>query len=258
MKATEPDQNLTFDWPRREGFSFVLFGCVCASLVAHAATFFLFQVADPVRTTIPRPAPQVSILTPSSPENIALLNWIAAEDPALVASANSVNPPAILDVKYRPSYAVMRTSPIGPVDEPVTVPFPAGREPLAVITGVAQVAAPAAIVHTPHPTRITFSGALASREIAAQSPLVLKSRPSDPVEPARWLAGVSDRGEVRFLFLQASSGNPALDEQAAAHLQTLEFSPSAEPITWGIAIVSWGDETYGDPAKSDSRKSTGP
>ena len=104
MKAPASAENLTFDWPRREGFPFILFGCVVASFFAHAATFFLFQVADPLGTSIAPSAPQVSVLTPSSPEAVALLHWIDAQDPALVAAAYSVTPPGISDIADRPSY----------------------------------------------------------------------------------------------------------------------------------------------------------
>ena len=98
MKAPTPANRLTFDWPRRDGFPLILFGCVVASFFAHAATFFLFQVADPLGTSIPPSAPQVSVLTPSSPEAIALLHWIDAQDPALVATANAVTPPGLLEI----------------------------------------------------------------------------------------------------------------------------------------------------------------
>ena len=250
MKADAPDPNLTFDWPRREGFPFVLFACVAASLFAHAATFFLFQVADPLRTSLPRSAPQVSVLTPSSPEAIALLHWIDAQDPALVATANSVTPPGVFDIAYRPSYATMRTAPLGPVEQPVAVAFPPARDPLAIITSAdARPSAPPA-VSAPHPTAVIFSSALAGRAPAPLPPLSLKTRTAEPLEPTRHLIGVTARGEVRFVFLQSSSGNPALDDQAAAHLQTLAFTPGDAPITWATATVTWGDDAYLENPKS--------
>ena len=132
MKAPASAENLTFDWPRREGFPFILFGCVVASFFAHAATFFLFQVADPLGTSIAPSAPQVSVLTPSSPEAVALLHWIDAQDPALVAAAYSVTPPGISDIAYRPSYE-KKPVPLGPVEQPVAIAFPPALDPLAII-----------------------------------------------------------------------------------------------------------------------------
>jgi len=244
MKAPAPDPGLTFDWPRREGFPFILFGCITASFFAHAATFFLFQVADPLRTSLPRSAPQVSVLTPSSPEAIALLHWIDAQDPALVATANSVTPPGLFDLSYRPSYATMRTAPLGPVEQAVTVAFPPARDPLSIITSADTKPAPSPAVSLPHPTTVIFSSALDDRAPTPLPALVVKTRTTEPVEPTRHLIGVTDRGEVRFVFLQSSSGNPSLDDQAAAHLQTLTFTPNDAPITWVTAIVTWGDDAY--------------
>ena len=253
MKADATAPNLTFDWPRRERFPFILFGCVAASLFAHAATFFLFQIADPLRTSIPPSAPQLSVLTPSSPEAIALLHWIDAQDPALVAAANSVTPPGLFEIAYRPSYATMRTTPLGPVEQPVAVAFPPARDPLAIImsTDARPPAAPPGSV--PHPTTVIFSSALAARAPAPLPPLVVKTRTAEPVEPTRHLIGVTDRGAVRFVFLQSSSGNPALDEQAAAHLQTLAFIADDAPITWATATVTWGDDAYSENPKSEIR-----
>ncbi len=250
MKARPPDQALTFHWPRREGFPFILFGCIAASLFAHAATFFLFQVADPLGTSIPRSAPQVSVLTPSSPEAIALLHWIDAEDPALVATASSATPPGLFDIPYHPSYAKMRAAPPGLVEQPVTVIFPPARNPLEIITSAAAKPITPPTASPPHPTTVSFSAALADRMPTALPVLRLNTRTVEPVEPTRHLIGVTDRGEVRFLFLQNSSGNPALDDQAAAHLQSLRFTPGEAPITWGTAVVTWGDDAYRENPKS--------
>src|ERR1700733_6449459 len=127
VPPSEPD--LTFHWPVEKGFPFVLFVCVAGSLFAHAATFFLFQVVYPQRVTIPQPAPHVSLLTPSSPENIALLRWIEAEDPALLANDNPVVPPGLAMVRYRPSFNTLRTEPLGsPVEKAPAVRFPRAED----------------------------------------------------------------------------------------------------------------------------------
>lgn len=253
MKADAPAPGLTFDWPRRGGFPFVLFGFLAASLFAHAATFFLFQVADPVRTSLPPSAPQVSLLTPSSPEAIALLHWIDAQDPALVATAGSVTPHGLFDIPYRPSYASMRTAPLGPVEQPVVVPFPPARDPLALITSADARPLPPAAAVVPHPTTVGFSAPLAARAPTPLPPLAVAVRSAEPAEPTCHLIGVSDRGEVRFVFLQCSSGNPALDDQAAAYLLTLTFASAESPVTWATATVTWGDDAYGENPGSEIR-----
>lgn len=250
MKADAKDPGLIFEWRRRGGFPFILAGCLAVSLFAHAATFFLFQVADPVRISLPPSAPQVSLLTPSSPEAVALLHWIDAQDPALVANASSVTPPGLFEIPYRPSYATVRTAPLGPVEQPVVVPFPPARDPLTLITlADARPPAPPA-ANTPHPTAISFSPALASRAPSPLPPLAVSVRSSEPAEPTRYLIGVTDAGVVRFAFLQSSSGNPALDDAAAAHLQALTFATGEAPITWATATFTWGDDAYAGNPKS--------
>ena len=255
MKTAASTSGLTFDWPRREGFPFVLFGCVAISLLAHVVTFFLFQVAEPPGTTIPHPAPRVSVLTPSSPEADSLLQWIDAQDPALAATPA---PPGLPDTAYRPSYAMMRTSPLGPVETPVAVPFPPVREPLAVITSGVPRPALRPVPGTPQSTVVTFSAALESRAPTAFPSLVPKTRATEPVEPTRHLFGVTGDGTVRFVFLQSSSGNAALDEQAAAHLQTLSFQPADAPIIWATTTVTWGADAYGENPQSTIRHPPSP
>src|SRR5258708_3899096 len=118
MNVTPSEPDLTFHWPAEKGFPYVLFICVAGSLFAHVATFFLFQVVYPQRVTIPQPAPYVSLLTPTTPENVAFLRWIESEDPALITSDSAVPPPGLLEVRYRPSFAVPRTAPLGaPVEK---------------------------------------------------------------------------------------------------------------------------------------------
>jgi len=250
MKAGATSPALTFEWPRREGFPFVLLGCVAISLAAHAATFFLFQVTEPPGSTIARAAPQVSVLTPSSPEAVALLRWIDAQDPARAATIANTPPAALLETAYRPSYATMRTAPLGPVETAVAVPFPTARDPFEIIARAAARRAPPAPASGVQPTTVTFAEPLARRAPSAPPPLVPRQRATEPVEPARFLIGVTARGEVRFTFLQDSSGQPALDDQAAAHLQTLVFAPDEAPMTWASAAVIWGDDAYGEKPNS--------
>ncbi|MCE9609750.1 MAG: hypothetical protein K8R23_06030 [Chthoniobacter sp.] len=224
----------------------MLLGCVAISLAAHAGAFFLFQVTEPPGSTIARAAPQISVLTPSSPEAVALLRWIDAQDPALAATIASAPPTALLETTYRPSYATMRTAPLGPVENMVAVPFPAARDPFEIIARADARPAPPASAGVVQPTTLTFAEPLARRAPSAPPPLVPRQRANEPVEPARFLLGVTARGEVRFTFLQDSSGQPALDEQVAAHLQTLVFAPADAPMTWASASVIWGNDAYGE------------
>jgi hypothetical protein len=237
---------LIFDWPQPKRFSFVFLGCVVISLVAHAATFFVFQVVYPQRVTISQQPPRVSLLRPSTPENIALLHWIEAEDPALAGGGATADPPGLAEIRYEPSYAVPRTAPLSlPAEWPEPVRFPAAKDPVSLIAS-ASARPPKALPTSPsRPTSVSFYGPLASRSHKETHALSFESPSAVPLQPSRFMIGVTDQGEVRYIFLQESSGDPAFDSLASSHLQQLNFAASETPISWGFALFSWGDDAYG-------------
>ena len=236
---------LTFSW-RRQRSSWLLAGFIFAALLFHSATFFLFQTIVPPRIATPRTAPPVQLLTPfapdgsPSPENEAVLNWIATADPAIVARVPDVQPSGLLNIPYRPSYLTPRTAPLGVPPEPASIQFPPARDPLSLIIAAPQPpAAPSVIAQN---TLVTFSASLATRA-PASTKFIPTQRSNKPIENTRLLLGVSDKGEVRFSFLQQASGFPSLDAEADNFLRTLKFPASSDaPITWGIVTFDWGDD----------------
>jgi hypothetical protein len=71
------------------------------------------------------------------------------------------------------------------------------------------------------------------------------------VDSAEFLIGVSDRGEIRFIFQQRSSADPnavleaaALDAEAANRLALVKLKPGGPELTWGRARIDWGAEFY--------------
>lgn len=244
MRTPITETGLLAAAPEDRGFPYLLFFCVLGSVLAHATTFILFQVVYPQRVTIPQPAPRVSLLTPSSPENVALLRWIQAEDPALVANDNPVAPPGLAAVRYRPSYAAPRTAPLGaPVEAVPGVRFPKAVDRLSTSDGGSVMAGPP--VETPSAdTLVTFSGNLAGRALAKNPAVKMSYLATAPAEPATFLIGVNQEGEVRYSVVQHSSGDSHLDEVAVAHLREVAFAPAAEALTWGFAVYSWGGDAY--------------
>jgi hypothetical protein len=228
----------------RERFPWLLFFCVALSFIAHVGSFLVFQVIYPQHVSVPPPPPQVQLLSPATPQYEAIMNWVDAGDPALVASALSVRPANLLEVPYRPSFATQRTAPLGVPEVEGRVPFPAVRDPLAIIrSGDARASAPAP-APGPLPTRLTLSPALAAQTLIQPPDLAVAARASTPVESSRYLLGVTDRGEVRFVFLRQSSGNAELDTAGARNLARASFDPIAAPVTWGHATIAWGDAVF--------------
>lgn len=251
MKSAAPPGDLIFaTTPEDSGFPYLLFFCVFGSLLAHAATFFLFQVVYPQRVTIPQPAPRVSLLTPSSPENIALLRRIEAEDPALVANDNPTPPSGLVTARYLPSYASPRTAPLGPPTEKVpAVRFPRAEDHLSPSDSAKTATAPIAAVPAQN-TTITYADGLAGRGVAKNPPIAFPYHASAPAEPTTVLIGVNSEGKVTYALAQHSSGDPALDELAVAHLRSVTFEPASAPITWGFAIFTWGGDAYAPAPKA--------
>src|SRR5258708_20070853 len=126
MRNRQPSASLIFDWPDREPSSWSLAAMIFVSAILHSSAFFLFQTRDPSFKPPPRSAPSMQLLTPLAPdgsrsaENEALLQWIATQDPALVANIPSVEPKGLLDVPYRPSFQTARTHPLALPPNPTT------------------------------------------------------------------------------------------------------------------------------------------
>jgi hypothetical protein len=104
-------------------------------------------------------------------------------------------------------------------------------------------------VTKPAATVIRFSPELDSL-LSPQTPeLKFTASSRDAFEPAHFLIAVNEKGEVRYCFLQSSSGDAALDEQARKYLSATRFpairnSPSSTlaSLTWGNASLEWGND----------------
>jgi len=245
MKSPASEGGLTFSTRSEDsGFPYILFFCVFGSLLAHAGTFFLFQVVYPQRVTIPQPAPHVSLLTPSSPENIALLRWIEAEDPALIANDNPVAPPGLAQVRYRPSFTTPRTEPLGaPEEKTSAVRFPPAVDHL-LPTPISLAPGPLPASVQVSVTTVSFTDGLGTRSLVKTPALNPAYRSTAPAEPTTLLIGVDSQGAVRFALTQHSSGDPSLDEVALAHLHNVTFAAAEAPMAWGFATFTWGADAY--------------
>lgn len=233
---------------RDSRISWTVLGFIALSLAAHAFAFILFQVVYPQRVTIPPPGRQVALLNPGTPEEDAILRWVDAEDPALAASSAVAAPPALFEVPYRPSFAVSRTAPrLMPEAPPKAEPAPSPIIlPLLPRAASPEPAPPKAA--PPSPTTTAFSGSLGHRQFRPAGEIGYRS--AAPLEPAAFLVAVAGSGEIRHVFRQRSSGDPAADSAAADYLAAGAFGPDekAAPLTWSVATITWGAEIYA-PAK---------
>ena len=238
---------MTFDWSGRHRSSWLLALLIFGSLVVHSAAFLFVHIRVPERNVIPKTAQPVQLLTPfapdgtPSPENEAVLKWIAAEDPSIVARVVTVEPEGLLDVPFRPSYLVSRTRPRDVPAEATTIQYPPARDSMEFILGADAKPLPPSPPPRETRTQVFFRGALQPRA-PSDIALALAAKSAESLETVQLLVGVAGSGEVRFCFVQASSGVAAMDAEAVRLVSGIRLAAAAEPIAWGEASLRWGSD----------------
>ena len=244
-----------FDWRPPRSRRRALASFIVASVVLHAFCFYVFQIIYPPTVALLPPPARVNIITPESEDGRVLLRWVEAEDPAL--SSTTQRPPNAVALQppepaHIPSYAgrqpALRELPR--YEPNLTVPSarPPGPVPLARVAPAAQSVSV--------PTRVTFEGTAPSLGDAQVRPAQFTASRNDPPQTARFRVAIDARGAVRHCFLETSSEDPALDEQARNYILRSRFAvsdtqqPTAESVfRWTRATVEWGNDltTPGKP-----------
>lgn len=95
-------------------------------------------------------------------------------------------------------------------------------------------------------TWFEISGNLKGRKATAdlQLPTMKTAR---ALEPTSARIGVDEDGAVRFVFLEGTSGDPAVDREASVLLRAWRFEPApGQWIQWGRVRVLWAVEAPGN------------
>jgi hypothetical protein len=249
--------DLIFGWERPGRGKWTIAGFLLASLALHALGFYIFQIVYPPAVSLLPPPGRVSLIAPNSDEGRLLLRWLDAEDPAL---ASTTQPPAdgkslvMPTIQHAPSYLAHQPALRDLPPAPPPLRIPSARPPAPVELPAPQVQTITKIV----PTTIRFSPDFESLGSAQTPELKFTASGHESPQAAQFRVGVNENGEVRHCFLQSSSGDPALDEQARKYLALTRFSilhplpavasakegPSSTlaPLTWGTATVEWGND----------------
>jgi hypothetical protein len=253
---TAPANHLVFGWEKPGRGKWALGGFLLGSLALHAFGFYLFQIVYPPAVALLPPPGRISLISADSDEGRQLLRWIEAEDPAL---ASTTQPPpdakalALPTIQHAPSYLGRQPALKDLPPAPASVRIPSARPPGPVERSSSQ----GQIVTKPVSTVIRFSPELDSL-ISPQTPeLKFTASRRDAYEPARFLIAVNEDGQVRYCFLQSSSGDATLDEQARNYLAASRFPAlrNSKPenrneLTWGNATLEWGNDIAAPPAPS--------
>ena len=250
--AGEDVGGLIFQWERRARSRWRLALMLVASLLAHAGSFYVFQVAyTPTGTQSPPPA-RVVLVPLDRPENAPFARWLATNDPALTTGP-ALPPPAQtlgeVGFRYVPSYdaaqppfkSLERAEPAPNAAPPrPNVPGPVPVPPPA----VAPVARAREFGQT---TRLVLSGGVGMHAGAALPPVRFHvSEAANVLDPTVFLVGVRAESGEPLVFRQTTSGSAALDEYARGYLAgvPLEAAAPGNAPTWGTATFYWGNDVY--------------
>ena len=240
-----------FDWtpPRNRNVSLISF--VAGSTILHALCFYVFQIIYPPTVALLPPPARVNVITPATEEGRLLLRWIEAEDPALSSTTQRPPDAAVVDLPkpaHIPSYVnrgpALKDPP--PYQPDLRVPSPQPPGPVRMLPPP-RAAAPEAVAST-----LSFAGELGAAELPR---LQFTTSSKEPPQAARFRIAIGERGDVRHCFVESSSGDAALDEQARSYILQARFpsvasrpSQTATGLLWTTAIAEWGNGITTPPA----------
>jgi outer membrane biosynthesis protein TonB len=246
--ASDRGLGLVFAWDHPRQQRLAITGFLAGSLALHAFCFYLFQIIYPPAVALLPPPGRVTVIAPNTEEGRVLLRWLEAEDPAL---ASTTQPPAggkslaMPTIQHAPSYLTRQPAlkEIPPFPPDPAVPS-------------AQPPAPVALPHTSiptvgnlAPTRVRWSQDLEALGTPHSPEVKFTATGRESPQAAEFRIAADGNGTVRYCFVEKSSGDAALDEQARKHLALTRFSASRQPqseirkdFIWGTATVEWGND----------------
>lgn len=256
--ASGGDLGLVFVWDQPPHRRLAIAGFLVASVMLHALCFYVFQIIYPPAVALLPPPGRITLIAPNTDEGRALLRWLEAEDPAL---ASTTQPPmdgktlAMPTIQHAPSYLMrqptLKEMPPDPLDPAVPSAHPPGPvEPLT-----APIQMKAKIV----PTTLRFSAELETLGTMHSPRIKFTTLAHESPHIAQFRIAVDENGAVRHCFLEDSSGDASLDEQARKYLALARFSPSdnrkskiENSFVWGTATVEWGNDIIAPSSATES------
>lgn len=231
-------ERMLFDWPGRHNLNVVLPVTVLLAVILHVGVFFVFSIVYPVTESAgPEPA-EVFFPLPGSSDEARLKAIVPLNDPTLFAPGRGGTEEGLPFGAYRPTFdsADLRPEalPVSPKEE--VTPVVAGGPVV-----VPRERGPRRAVPSPS-TRIVVSPSLGATAVELPAGTGFFTDGRTVPEPARFLVAVRPDGTVSNRFLQVSSGNPDLDDEAAKVLARLEFPPAGEGVRWGDVTFVWGGD----------------
>ncbi len=249
-----------FEWSPARRRKLSIFSFIAASAALHALCFYLFQIIYPPTVALLPPPARINLITAASEDGRVLLRWIEAEDPALSSStqrppdAALFAPPVAIHV---PSYTnwqpALRQAP--PLQSDLRIP---SAHPPGPVPGRKPIQPKPAVIT---PSILQFANAETLGAPTIPSLRFAASR-REPPQSAEFRIAIGADGAVRHSFLERSSGDPALDEQARHAITLSRFPAIQKPdskaenrLLWTTATTEWGNDVAAppDPAAATHR-----
>jgi hypothetical protein len=266
QQALGEESGLLFAWEHPTHRKVALIGFIVASLLFHALCFYAFQIIYPPTVALLPPPGRVTLIAPTNDESRRLLRWIEAEDPALASTTQrlpTTKSLAMPTIQHAPSYLLrqptLREIPPDAPDPAIPSAHPPGPvEPLRPLPQPVTKAVP---------TIVRLSAGLETLGPLQSPKMNFKLAGAESPQVAQFRLGVDKTGVVRFCFVDKSSGNASLDEQAREYLSLSRFPPieklvlslpkereskTENNLTWGLALVEWGNDLFAPPPSPES------
>jgi hypothetical protein len=242
-----------FAIPNRARIPYVLGGFLSLSLLIHLVTFYLFRVEYPPSVTIIPPPARVVVLQPDTPENRAFLQWIDASDPAMFAQPPMAPAPTEDLFAFEPSYKSRPNEPIllNPIFKHPTATYPPAIDGVALSMRMKTSGESVAPSVSPMPsTKIVYDAAIGKRLSGNLPRPEFERTNAESLIPARFLIATPSIGEKPLVFLQTSSGDETLDQDAEGFLRHLPFTRGE--VEWGFVTIFWGPEILAVPKSPEN------
>ncbi len=237
-----------FTLSQRARIPYVLVGFLLLSFFIHLVMFYLFRVEYPPSVTITPPPARAVMLWPDKPENRALLQWIDASDPVIFAQSPMADPPLQDLSTFEPSFATRTNEPIisGLFNTRRRVTFPPAIDGITLSMRKEKPGRSTAPPVTPiPPTNVDYDPAIEKRFSGKLPKPKFKQTMAETLMPATFLVGTPSIGEKPLVFLQTSSGDETLDQEAESYIHRLPFSRGK--LEWGFVTFYWGPEIFAAP-----------
>ena len=254
--VSESNLGLIFAWDQPHRRRLAITGFLIASVVVHALCFYAFQIVYPPAVALLPPPGRVTMIAPNTEEGRVLLRWLEAEDPALASTTQPAadrKSLAMPTMQHAPSYLMrqpaLRDMPPSPPDPAVPSAQPPGA--------VGPLRAPIKVMAKSAPTTVRASPELETIGAIHNPEMKFTASGHESPQAAQFRVAVDENGSVRYCFLEKSSGDAALDEQARKYLALCRFSASRDSNTavqhafvWGTATFDWGNDIVAPATES--------